>query len=174
MWVRIARAHVVRDLPDGEWQVRQLAEELVYHPSGFAVRHALCVLCLVESPEGVCELAKSVPDPLLQGDEEGSLWNGGMCIRLLAGLKSESQVLADAGDRQYARCLSHFTIGMLRLAERKRAEALTHFSLCVDTAAVGSFEYELARAYLTRLESDRAWPQWLTIATKDDRTAGGQ
>ena len=68
----------------------------------------------------------------------------------LAGKIEESEFLERASKHGYAKANAHYTIGMLRLAAGERPEAYNHFTQCVATNAVGSFDYELAKAYLAR------------------------
>jgi tetratricopeptide (TPR) repeat protein len=165
-WTRIARAHLAYDLPYGREQIMELTQDLVTDPSPIVVRHALSVLCLTETPEGLHTLAASAPESFLQGQDKGRLWNGYMCGRLLAGTETEADVLNRAGDRQFALSNTHFTLGMLRLAEGKRAEALEHFRLCTRTAAIGGGDYELGRAYYERMIANQSWPTQLPVTQK--------
>jgi hypothetical protein len=69
--------------------------------------------------------------------------------------------LEEAGVHGYSKANVHFTIAMLRLAAVDRSGAYEHFKLAVATNAVGSFDYEFARAYLARMEADPNWPSWI-------------
>ena len=134
--------------------------------SPIVVREALSVLCLAETPDEIHRIARSAPENFLQGQDKGRIWNGYMCGKLLAGTEVETNVLNRAGDRQFALGNTHFTLGMLRLAEGKRAEAFEHFRLCVKTATVGSGDYELGRAYYERMEANPSWPTQLPVTQK--------
>jgi hypothetical protein len=45
-----------------------------------------------------------------------------------------------------------------KLAERNRSAAREHFAQAVATNAINSFDYELARAFLARMDADPNWP----------------
>ena len=56
---------------------------------------------------------------------------------------------------------------MLRLAGRDRVKAYEHFQECVEANAIGSFDYELGRAYLARMKAERNWPHWIRDEVPD-------
>ena len=156
-WVRTALAFLALDLANGEQRFKELTKDLLKEPPGIVWRFALSVMCLTKSPDEIRELAQSGGAAFLEGDDEGGVWIGRKCHRLLAGQESEADVLKAAQGHQYALCNAHFTIAVLGLAAGNREAALYHFKLCTDTVIIGSPDYELARAFYERMMADPDW-----------------
>jgi hypothetical protein len=159
---RLARAHVIRGEADGARKVRELVTPLLQDPSPFIRRRALAALCLACPKDDIEAYARtahsSISDDMYAVDD---LWKGEACVRYYAGLISADELLAQAGDHRFALSNFHCTIAMKCLAERDRAGALQHFQAAVDTETFQSADFELARAYLTRMKADARWPYWL-------------
>ncbi len=160
----IARAHTLRDLPDGAQRARGLLEKVLdADPPGLTLRHALSALCLVASPAEIQQRAGAASKVIAEEAQMcGGLYGDAACVTYLAGQIDKSEFLERANKHGYAKANAHFTVGMLRLAAGERKEAQDHFAECVATNTVGSFDYELARAYLARMQADPAWPCWLS------------
>jgi tetratricopeptide (TPR) repeat protein len=167
-WVRISLAFLAPDLPNGQQRFDELTESILEEPPGIFWRFALSAMCLMKTPEEIRELAKSGGPAFLGGNDDGGIWIGCMCHRLLAGLESEADVLKKAQGRQFALSNAHFTIAMLRLADGQREEALHHFKLCKDTALVGTPDYELGRAFYERMQAN---PDWMPTRLIERRRA---
>jgi hypothetical protein len=84
---------------------------------------------------------------------------GNAGIRFLAGELTESEYLKPIENNRRALAVAHFTIGMMRLAEGEREKARDNFGKAVATNAIGTFNYEWARAYLERMKADPTWPR---------------
>ena len=159
---RLARAHVLSGLPDGAQRVRDLVEKVLDdNPPGLTLRHALSAFCLVASPAEIQQRAgKAFKVIAEEANISGGLYGDAACVTYLAGKIEESEFLERASKHGYAKANAHYTIGMLRLAAGERQEAYNHFTQCVATNTVGSFDYELAKAYLARMDAEPAWPHW--------------
>ena len=161
-YVQLARAHVVRELPGGAELARSLIKDLLDDPSPIICRHALLVLCLVGNTDEIRARALKAYSTI-RGEfyVPGDLFNGNACVKYLAGILDEKEFLKGTGNHGYSKGVAHFNIAMMRLAEGRRDAAREHFALCVATNTVGSFDYELGRAYLARMEADPNWPSWI-------------
>lgn len=157
--VRLARAHLTSGGPKRAEQVQELVDELVEQPSVILRRHALTALCLVsDSLEDVRQRALEATSDLNEDAYRAEdLFNGAACLDLLRGAPEEV-LLKDAQGHEYALANLHFTLGMMRLAEKDRRGALEQFQKCADTHVIGSLDYELGRAYLIRMTNDDLWP----------------
>jgi hypothetical protein len=79
----------------------------------------------------------------------------------LAGDLSERALLnADTTSRWHA-ALSHYAIGLTRLAEGNRTAARQHFQKAVQTRAIWMVAYDLSMVFQSRLEKDETWPPWI-------------
>ena len=56
------------------------------------------------------------------------------------------------------RSIVFFSIGLMRLANHDREGAMESFQKAVETNAIGSYDYELSRAYLERMNAEKNWP----------------
>ena len=97
---------------------------------------------------------------------KNDVWNGQACVDYLAGAITETEFMNEAAGRFCSLANVHFNIAMMSLAEKSRAKAHQHFRKCVETCAAGSMDYEMARAYLTRMDADPQWPFWLDTEAK--------
>ena len=149
--VRIAQAHVEHALSGNENAVRELVGYLVTDPSPIVVRHALLALCLVARSD---EIAARAQEAVAAALKVNDIWGGPHSIQFLAHEMDERQLLELIANRVWRASQAHFTIAMYRLAEGDQADSLDHLRACVATNAFGSFDYELARAYLARLDDN--------------------
>jgi hypothetical protein len=77
------------------------------------------------------------------------------------GLITKGALLQPAGRTRPKLCEAHFRIGLRHLAEGDRAGARKHFRNSTATRVFIYWDYMWARAFLKRLEDDRAWPPWI-------------
>lgn len=162
-YMSLAQAHLLRDLPNGDIRARILVEKVLDDdPPDMTLRYALSAYCLVAAPAEVRERARRSKDALLaEAQHSFGVFGGAAGVTYLAGNIDESEFLKQANVHGYATAIAHFNIAMLQLAEGEREEALKHFRMCVATRTIGSFDYELARAYVERMSADATWPRWL-------------
>jgi hypothetical protein len=122
---------------------------------------SLCALCLAGDLEYVEKLAAQDAEQVDRGSDR---FANGLCLEFLANPLSpaaEKKLLREGTRNGYAAINTHFTIAMTRLAARDREKAIEHLKACTDTVAVGNLSYEMARAFLIRMEADPNWPGWL-------------
>jgi hypothetical protein len=129
-------------------------EVLAEDPLPLECRYALVALCLVDDPSEVQRRAR-LSERALQAESGcgGSLFGKAACVTYFAEL-DEKEFLKKANGGSFSMCMAHFTIAMARLAAKDREGASEHFRRAVDTNAIGSYDYELARAYLDRMENE--------------------
>jgi hypothetical protein len=155
-YVRLTRAYLVRDR--GAQEVRDLVGEL---SRGLFRLFALCALCLADDPTDIQKRAarETVPKEMKPADD---WFVNGLCIDFLANPSTamKQRLLEATADSGYSKINAHFTIAMSRLAAKDRNGAYEHFNECTATKAVGNISYEMARAYVKRME-DPNWPSWL-------------
>jgi serine/threonine protein kinase len=77
------------------------------------------------------------------------------------GQLSEDAYLAKAGMSRWKQLHAHFELGLFRLAEGNRAAAREHFQRAVGTRAVWIYPWNWSKMFLTRMEMDDKWPQWI-------------
>jgi tetratricopeptide (TPR) repeat protein len=161
-WARLARAYLVRALPDGAARVRELVADLTSDPDALTRRLALSALCLGCSVAEVEEYAKKAAasfPPFWVGDDD--LWKGDACIAYLAGKLDAEELQKTVGTGRFSLSNAHCTIGLKCLARSDRQGAFEHFQAAVATQMWGSYDYELAWAFYTRMQADSNWPHWL-------------
>ena len=148
--VQLVRVHLLSDASAYAAERKAIVDQLDTD-SSFVGLFALYALCRIGEPDEVRTLArefaariKKVPysDPTLFGNVA--------CIEALAD-GDEEALLEEASDSSLAKSQAYFTIGMLRLLSGNRPGALASFESSVETNAVGTYGYELARAYKARM-----------------------
>ena len=166
-YVRIAKAFVVHDLPDGAQMVQNLITGLENDPSAINRMLGAYALCMAGDLNRVQEFAahgQHFPD---RGSPR---FANGPCLDFLADPSSAAELeklQETAKLNGYASINAHCTIGMTRLAAHDRAGAIEHFEKCTSTTAIGNFSYEMARALLHRMKADPDWPRWLDNRSAD-------
>jgi hypothetical protein len=143
--------------------VQELLDDLVHNPSPIIRRHALAALCLAsDSLDEVHYRASQATHKLYDGNyKPGDLFNGMACLSLLCGYQEGEDLLREAEGRGYALANLHFTLAMMKLADKDRQGALDHLKKCAETHTIGSIDHELGRAYLIRMQADETWPYCL-------------
>lgn len=157
--VRIARALIVHDTPDGAIRVKDLIGNLTTGEHGLTSLWALNALCLAGDVKFVQTRA-----PQDQRYEPLERFGQGACLEYLgrpSSLKSEELLLRRAGRHAFALANAHFTIAMTRMALGDRPGAIDHLEQSTQNVAVGNLGYEMARAILYRMKSDPNYPFWL-------------
>jgi len=153
-YVRLARAFVVHDLPNGAQQVRTLIRGLENDPRSISRMLGGCALCLAGDLEDVRAFASQGQHYADRGVDR---FANGQCLDFLANPSSteaEKKLLDAAQSNGYAWINAHFVIGMTRLAAHDRLGAIEHFKSCSGKTALGNFSYEMARALLWRMKAD--------------------
>lgn len=162
-YIRLARAHLVADQPNGPQEVRQLTAALTDDDSTLIRRYALIALCLTrdlgEVRSQALKVSKAIQPTLRPG---GDVFNVGPCIDYLADEIDETTLLQLVGNHGFATANAQFMIAMKKLAQGHRDEAREHFQACVDTNALGTYDHEWSRAYLTRMDTNPSWPRWIS------------
>jgi hypothetical protein len=134
----------------------------VFHSSSFISRSALTALCLACTEDELEDCANSI---LGQFEDENygsdELWREADCIRYFAGQINEDELIQLAHNHRYTLAMFHCSIAFKSFARGERQRAREHFQLAVDTDTIGSSDYDIALAYLTRMKADETWPQWL-------------
>jgi len=85
------------------------------------------------------------------------------------GELSEGGLLKAAGASRISLCEAHFFIGLTKLAEDDRADALAHFRAALATRVFGTFDYDWSGAFLARMEKDPSWPPWIPFKSEPSK-----
>jgi serine/threonine protein kinase len=156
---QIERALILAELPDGPARARIAFEELKADTGSWQLSPPLILLFL-----GKTEEARQA---FLQvRKEELPDWDDGWWFKFLdynCGRISADTLLQAAGEARPKVCDAHFVIGLWRLSEGDRLAARDHFQKCVATRAFPGWEWPWVRAFLARMEKDRAWPPWIPL-----------
>lgn len=94
-------------------------------------------------------------------------YRSGWGRRLLAYCRGDAtadELLAsvdDQGRSQMNRCEGHFFVGMMLFSDGRRLQADEHFEKCLESGVFFFYEYEFARAILTKRKEDPDWPPWI-------------
>jgi hypothetical protein len=149
----LAYAHLVHDCPGGAEVVRTMATRILDNePNPMTCRYALYALALVDTSAEVQKAAERAQDVRRQESQTTSgVFGLARCVTYMAD-GDEPALKERVRGHAYSKCMAHFTIAMMRLADDKSEEAYKHFSDAVETNAIGSFDYELARAHKRRME----------------------
>ncbi len=78
-----------------------------------------------------------------------------------AGLIDAEELLKKAGESRFNQCEAHCYIGLRRLGEGNRAEAMACFRRSVDTGVFSYVEYIWCRAFLAHID-DPDWLPWMS------------
>jgi serine/threonine protein kinase len=159
-YLRIAKACIVHDLPDGSQRVRALVEGLTNDKEMLHRMLALFALCLAGDLDNV---KRHAAESLGQIDQGSERFANQACVDYLADPSSagEGRLLGKVGQNGYAAINAHFAMALARLAARDRAAALKHLEECTSRTAIGNLSYEMARVFLARMKANPAWPGWL-------------
>jgi tetratricopeptide (TPR) repeat protein len=160
-YIRLAKAHLVRGLPDGESQVKQLAENCLEDPSPLIRRFALMAMCLVCDSDEIESLAKRGRSRHDKLHNDHDTWGDEACIQYLAGECNEDELREAIEANYFGGSMIELTIAMRHLAAGNREFAKKHFQRCVDLKQIFTFDYGFADAYLARM-ADPEWPRWMS------------
>jgi len=160
---RVERGFILAELPDGPARARVAFQEAMAHVSkGWQMIPPWILLLLGDKEEAVrayTQIRKDITPSL-----DGWSWLDGWYLRHLdynCGRITADELLKDAGRSPMKLCEAHFEIGLWRLSIGDRAGARDHWRKCVATRAFENWAWLWARAFLTRMERDRAWPPWI-------------
>ena len=168
-YIRLARAHLVADQPNGGEEARQLVATLTNDPSPLIRRYALIALCLTRDLGEVERQASKVSKAIRPGLRPGGdVFNVGPCIDYMAAAMDGPTLLDRVRNHGWAMANAEFMIAMKKLAEGKRREARKHFKASAETNVLGSYDREWARAYVARMDADPSWPTWIKKRTETD------
>lgn len=96
--------------------------------------------------------------------EELPPWDDGWWYKSLdycAGRIGTDALLQAANEAPPKLSDAHVVIGLWALSEGDRVAAQEHFRKCVATRAFDSWHWPWVRAFVTRMETDPAWPAWI-------------
>jgi serine/threonine protein kinase len=127
----------------GGWQMRTRSEILLFLGRK---EEALGRLATVRSPFAISEEWKTFYEAMRQFDR---------------GQLSADDYLSKAGLSRWKQFHAHYQIGLFQLAEGNRAGARHHFQEAVRTRAVWIYPWAWSKMFLSRLETDPAWPPWI-------------
>ena len=162
---KLARAHLLLGAGRGPNELHDWVSVLLDDPSPIIRRHALAALCLVCDRDEVRKLAGVHQSDVM--NEFDDVWRGESCCRFFAGQITEHQLKNQAANHRFSQGNAHFTIAMAHVADRDRDKALASFRACVDTHVYGSYDYELAQAYVRRMTVDETWVPWAGAENAD-------
>ena len=159
-YLRIAKAYIVHDLPNGAQRVRELVGGLTNDKDAIFRMLSLFGLCLAGDLNDVQRLVVENHRQIDQGSER---FANAACLNYLAepSPAQEERLLRKATQNGYAAINAQFAIALARLAVRDRAGAVKNLEECTSRTAIGNLSYEMARAFLLRMKADPAWPGWL-------------
>jgi tetratricopeptide (TPR) repeat protein len=159
--VRLARALLLGGLENRHEEIEAHVADLLDSDVPFESLYALYAYCLIAEPQEIHARARSVLNRISQDLEfYETPFGNTSSLSVLAG-EDEDEWIAKVEDSAFAKAQTHFSIGMLRLAEKRSDLAHEQFKLAVDTDAIMTFGYEWAYAYKEHMESHREWPKWL-------------
>lgn len=100
--------------------------------------------------------------------DEGLGWRSWISIRIrfLAGESDEAEFFQRARIRKDCLCDAHSIVGTLHLANGEIEEARNQFEEAVETGVTWFFSYQLAEAFLGRIEEDPNWAHWVADGTR--------
>ena len=75
------------------------------------------------------------------------IWGGASALQFLED-GDEDALLKRAGNRLMHLLSANFSIAMMRVAEGDCEGALDHFETCLELGLMGTYDFELAEAYL--------------------------
>jgi hypothetical protein len=81
----------------------------------------------------------------------------------ISGELTEAGFVEEAGPFSGQRCVVHYTIAMMALANGDRTKARQHFEEAVSTGRVGWWDYHWSQAFLKRMKEDAEWPKWIPL-----------
>jgi serine/threonine protein kinase len=155
---KIERGLILPELADGLARARGAFEEIKADPRGSWQVVPPLILLLLGKPEEARQAWLQVRR------EEVLPWDQGWSFTLLdynCGRIMTEQLLQTGGDNRVKLSDVHFMIAMWRLADGDRTEAQEHFRKCVATRVFCSWHWPWARAFLSRMQKDPAWPPWI-------------
>jgi serine/threonine protein kinase/tetratricopeptide (TPR) repeat protein len=155
---QIERGLILPELADGLARARGAFDEIKADRRGnWQVVPPLILLLL-----GKAEDARQAS--LQVRREEVLPWGDGWWLTLVdfnCGRITAEQLLQAGGDNRMRLSDVYFVIGMRRLANGDRTAAQEQFRKCVATRVFCSWHWPWARAFLTRMQKDPAWPSWI-------------
>ena len=163
-WIRLSRIPLMREHPD---EAKLIPDEIARLREAAKTRPEMQCYVLYEiiDPEKQRAYATQI---LKDADRRYEAWGMRQCIQFLSGLPDADRIqeaIASTEKSDEARCTIEFTIGWRLLQEPgRRDEAIQHFEACVDTDVWFFFDYNWAKAYLSKLE-DPNWPYWVESRT---------
>jgi len=155
---RLERALIVAELPDGFARALTTFEE-VKADGGWQLTPPMILLFLGKTEEAR-QAFLQVPQ------EELPPWDDGWYVKFLdynCGRITADVLLQAAGQSRPKVSDARFMIGLWRLSEGDRFAARDHFEKSVATRVFNSWEWPWVRAFLARMEQDRAWPPWIPL-----------
>jgi serine/threonine protein kinase len=156
---QIERGLILPELADGLARARGVFAEIKADPRGSWRVVPPLILLLSGKPEEARQASLQVHR------EEVLPWGDGWWFTLLdynCGRITTEQLLQAGGENRLKLSDVYFVIGMWRLANGDRTAAQEHFRKCVATRVFYSWHWPWARAFLSRMQKDPAWPPWIT------------
>ncbi len=154
--VQMARLYL---MPEFDADAEAFVARMLKKDSSFEGLYALCALCRTAPVDQVRQRAIAFAARKEVAGSDNESFRNMPSIQVLAD-GDEEKCLNEAGDGALAKSQAYFTIGMLRLAKRDRSGAYEQFKCSVETNAVATYGYELARAFKERMDRDPGWPRW--------------
>jgi len=136
-------------------QVRAMGYQEYFFPGT-----GLMILLFLRKTEEARQAFLQVPQ------EELPPWDDGWYVKFLdynCGRITADVLLQAAGQSRPKVSDARFMIGLWRLSEGDRFAARDHFEKSVATRVFNSWEWPWVRAFLARMEQDRAWPPWIPL-----------
>ena len=157
----IIRAYVLAELPNGPARALAAYQDMAKrYTQGSAPLYCHAVLLLLQRKSEVVAASRELlernhPLPRLRSNFHKN-W-----LAFNAGKLTAADFEKAAGASRWEQCMTHQTIGIMRLAEGDRDGAKAHFRKSVATRYFFAFNYDCSRFFLERMAKDPTWPPWI-------------
>ncbi len=155
----ISKAHFLAQLHRAPNGVLELHEQLktAYRGNALARERGLLMLALCGRKDLMQQEAEEI---LALGDKTFlDVWGMRECMQAVTGNLTE-EAIAEI-ESVFVRCTALHYLGLVAMADGKKAESARLFKACCDTGVHTFLDYHWSRAYLARMQSNPNWPEWI-------------
>ena len=157
----VMRIFLLAELPEGRRRALDECKKLdkAYPQDGWQMRTKGELFLFLGEKEQALASLRTVRSPLTLSQD----WTGfyEAMRQFDRGQLSEEAFLAKAGASRWKQFHVHYQLGLLRLADGDRSAAREHFQKAVGTRAVWIYPWAWSKMFLSRMEKDDKWPQWI-------------
>ena len=154
----VSRSHFIADIPERRSELPTLYDRVIKeHPDSSQARSlALSILALACDADRLTKEAEALLSSPLAS--QLNTWGMKESVLSLSGKWTEADLAQH--DSIFVRCTGYYHLGLRQLMEGDRAAAKVSFERCADTGVFTFFEYNWAKAYLSKMNADPDWPSW--------------